>query len=549
MPLKTSGILILLILFVSLLVLLARQVTGVESGTAVSSVPDLSAYPWVYLRDGRSLDEAESVVELLAVGDVMLGRGVADKPDPLANVAPWLHMADLTLGNLESVIVANGTPRTAAPDAPQPIILNAPVTAVSHLTNAGFDLLSLANNHSLDFRAAGLAETALHLGQGGITPLGIGSDEAAAYDPVFHDVKGIRLAFLAFNAVPEPVSGAHLSGEQWQRAEWDEGRAAAAVAAARQQADAVIVSIHWGYEYDVQADPWQETAADVLLSAGADVVLGHHPHVVQPLEVERQSGQLVAYSLGNFVFDQTEEPTNQGLALRLFVDKTGLRAVQALPLWAGPRPRLMSLTEAEPLLARIAPAPQRLAFACQPDGCVPAGEVPDSGEQGWFWSGAIDLTGDGVPEIIRRAAERVTVYEGETAVWQSPSSWRVVDLALGDPNDDGRFEMLLAILKPDADGHERSQPYIVGHRGGEYQLLWGGRPVQAPILAVELGDVDGDGAEEMVVLEEQGDGQTISVWRWQGWNFSLLWRSENGRFQNLILLPATDNRLLLTAAQ
>lgn len=65
-------------------------------------------------------------------------------------------------------------------------------------------------------------------------------------------------------------------------------------------------------------------------------------------------------------------------------------------------------------------------------------------------------------------------------------------------------------------------------------------------LGVELGDVDEDGAEELVVLEEQGDGQTVSVWRWQGWNFSLLWRSENGRFRNLTLRSGTDNQLLLT---
>lgn len=543
-PIKNRGFVILLILFVSLLVLAIKQAKPVESGAQTTAVPDLSIYPWIYLRDGRSLSASESVVELIAVGDVMLGRGVADEPDPLAAVAPWLQTADLTLGNLESVIVAEGMPRTVAPGPSQRIILNAPVTAVSHLTKAGFDLLSLANNHSLDYGPAGLQETAVRLQQAGITPLGIGPDETVAYQPVYRNVNGVRLAFLAFNAVPEPDNGEHLSGEQWQRAEWNE-EATTAVAAARQQADVVIVSLHWGYEYDLQADPWQETAVQALLAAGADVIWGHHPHTVQPLLIDQQHGQLVATSLGNFVFDQMQEPANQGVALRIFVDTSGLRAVQVLPLWAGPRPCLMSPSEAEPLLARITPSPPRLAFACRIDGCASAGEVADGGEQGWFWSGAIDLTGDGVPEIVRRAAEQVTVYEGETAVWQSPPSWRVVDLALGDPNDDGRFEMLLAIYKPDPDGHERSQPYIVGYRGGEYQLLWGGRPVRAPILAVELGDVDGDSAEELVVLEDQGDEQSVSVWRWQGWNFSLLWRGENGRFHDLSLQTDGDNRLLL----
>ena len=549
MTARNKGVFILLALFVPLLFLIARSTALVESRVGVVPAPDLSAYPWIYLRDGRSLSDSEMTVEIMAVGDVMLGRDVAEVAAPFASSAPWLSVADLTLGNLESVIVASGTPPVATPGEPQPIILNAPVTAVSDLTSAGFDLLSLANNHSLDYGVEGLAETAVHLQQAGLTPIGIGIDENAAYQPIFRDVKGVYLAFLAFNGVPGTGSGDQLAvnGEQWWRAEWDTERATAAVTSARRQADVVIVLMHWGYEYELQADPWQETAAQVLLAAGADVVIGHHPHAVQPITIDRQNGQLVAYSLGNFVFDQMQEPTNQGLALRIFVDVDGLRGVQGLPLWVGLRPRLMTPDEATPLLTRIQPDPPRLAFACQPDICMPAGEVVAEGAQGWFWSGAIDLTGDGVPERVRRAGERVTVYEGETAVWQSPDSWRVVDLALGDPNDDGRFEMLLAIRRPDSDGYERSQPYIVGHRGGKYQLLWGGRPVNTPILAVELGDVDGNDAEELVVLEDQGDAQSIAVWRWQGWSFSLVWRSENGRFRDLALLPGTDDRLLLTA--
>jgi hypothetical protein len=142
----------------------------------------------------------------------------------------------------------------------------------------------------------------------------------------------------------------------------------------------------------------------------------------------------------------------------------------------------------------------------------------------------------------------VTIYQEGAAVWHSPPDWRVVDAALGDPNDDGRSEMLLALWRPDPDGYERSQPYIVGYRGGEYQVLWGGRPVTAPLLEVELGDVDGDGAQELVVLEDQEDGQRIAVWRWQGWSFSLVWGSGSGRYQELLLLPGTDGQLRLTVS-
>jgi len=552
MKAKSNKLAMLAVVIVGLTAVFTPQL---RSGTEALPVPDLSAYPWVYLRDGQPPIAAEPVVELIAVGDVMLGRGVADELHPLADVADWLAAADLTLGNLESVIVANGTPRPALPDGPQPIILQAPVTAVSHLTSAGFDILSLANNHSLDFGPDGLAETAVRLQDVGISPIGAGSDTESAYQPHIREVNGLRLAFLAFNAVPEPVIGNQFSVNgnqssapaQWQRADWNEAQAIAAVVQARRQADAVIVSVHWGYEYEQQFDPGQETAVEDLFAAGADLVLGHHPHVVQDLTGFPKTCQvptcIVAYSLGNFIFDQEQENTNQGLALRVFFDRQGLRAVQALPVWAGPRPRLMTPAEATPLLTRIQPPPPRLGFACGDDACFPV-DVPQTAVSSLFWSGAIDLTGDGQPETIRRAGEQVTIYENGTAVYTTPPEWRVVDVALGDPNDDGRFELLLAIWQTDSAGHERSQPYIVGYRGGAYQLIWGGRPLTRPISEVELGDVDGDGAQELVVIEEDA----IAVWRWQGWNFSLLWRSENGRYQDLLLIEE-NGRLLITVAQ
>jgi len=247
--------------------------------------------------------------------------------------------------------------------------------------------------------------------------------------------------------------------------------------------------------------------------------------------------------LGNFVFDQNQGETRWGLTLRVFLDKQGLRAVQALPVWAGPQPRLITPSEASSMLARIQPESPRLAFACRDDACYPVEGAGDTAVSGLFWSGAIDLTGDGQLEIVRRAGEQVTIYREGAAVWQSPAAWRVVDVALGDPNDDGRNELFLALWRADPDGFERSQPYIVGYRGGEYKLLWGGRPVTSPILEVELGDVDGDGVQELVVLEDQGDAQSIAVWRWQGWSFSLVWRSQPGYYQNLVLLTNSMNQV------
>ncbi len=531
----------LLLLFLAAGCLPRPAVLPDPAGEAV----DLTPYPWVYLRNGQPLDPAEPVVSLIAVGDIFLGRGVAAVERPLAGSANWLAAADLTLGNLEGVIVAGGEPRRGAPGGPEPIILSSPPAAVDELAGAGFDLLGLANNHSLDFGPAGLAETAARLQAAGMTPLGAGPDPAAAAAPHFREIRGTRLAFFAFNAVVEPDPPAANPSAGWQRADWSPG-ALTAVADARRRADAVVVFLHWGREYAAAADPSQERLAAELFAAGADLVLGHHSHVAQPLAAV--PGHLAASSLGNFAFDQGAPGTGEGLALRAFFDRAGLRAVQALPVRAGPRPRLLSPAEGAPLLARIAPPPPRLAFTCERDRCHPAANVGTPAGSGRFWSGALDLTGDGIPERVRRAGGRVTIFEGEQAAWESPPEWEVVDAALGDPNDDGRGEILLALWQPDPDGHRRSQPYIVGHRGGDYKLLWGGRPLVHPIDEVELGDIDGDGGQELVVIETAAEWQSIAVWRWQGWHFSLVWRSEPGRYRDLVLYQPPGRPAVITAA-
>jgi poly-gamma-glutamate capsule biosynthesis protein CapA/YwtB (metallophosphatase superfamily) len=537
---KRPALLLPALLLLALAVGLGPDSAKVGAGNA--PVADLSDYPWFYLRDGQPPAAGEVLVELVAVGDVMPGRGVLPVEAPLAQVAGWLRTADLVLGNLEAAIVA-GEP-VASTRGNEQYLLWAPPRAASMLADAGFDLLSLANNHSLDGGSSGLEEAAQHLLAAGIMPVGAGAG-AEAYRAVLLEVRGVPLAFLAFNAVPTP--GNPAPADRWQRADWDEARAVAAVQAARAQASAVIVTIHWGYEYDLRADPGQIRIANVLLDAGADLVLGHHPHVVQPVAVEEADrGTVIAYSLGNFLFDQGSGETGQGLALRVFFDGAGLRAVQALPLAVGRQPHLLPVAAAEELLARVAPPARQHVFSCSDDGCQQLTHTSRiASGSGLFWSGEIDLTGDGEPELVRRAGEQVTVYAGDSAVWQSPAGWRVVDVALGDPNDDGRGEMVLALRRTDAGGYERSQPYIVGYRGGDYRLLWGGRAVAAPILEVELGDVSGDGRQELIVLEAHDEGARLAVWRWQGWSFSLVWRSQPGPFRNLSLQPAAGGMLLV----
>jgi hypothetical protein len=159
-----------------------------------------------------------------------------------------------------------------------------------------------------------------------------------------------------------------------------------------------------------------------------------------------------------------------------------------------------------------------------------------------FVSGTIDMTGDGESETVRVVDGRLRIESGGIEVWRSEPDWQVVDAALGDPNNDGRFEALVAFLKPDAAGRLRSQPFIVGYRRGLFGTWWGGSPIERPLLEVELADVDGDGSQELLTIESVSDTeQRPAVWRWHGWGFSLQWVGPLGRYHGLLARDVTGD--------
>ncbi len=500
-----------LIFFLFLLNLL---LTGIGSSQAAQE-PDPSS--WVYSRDGENPSEGVPLADIIAVGDVMPGRGLAGHPGIFDLVAEELQKADLVVGNLEGVIVSQAFDEISSS-------LLIPTSAALSLRLAGFDLLGLANNHALDAGTPGLVETAEHLQAAGIQPL-------LSNQLHVREINGLKFGFLAWSEIPPG----------------DHEDLALALETARAKADVLILLLHWGQEYQRHPNLAQRELAEQLLEAGADIVLGSHPHVVQDLEVihpeDEVPDQIVAYSLGNFVFDQGWDDTSQGLALRLLFDTQGLLAVQALPLWTAPRPAWMDLDQAADLLARILPV-ERLGFYCSSATCH-AIKVPQDHQNGLFWSGAEDLTGDGTPELIRRLGQEVEIYQQGTLAWRSPSDWQVKDLAFGDPNDDGRYELVLALEKPSPNGDLASHPFVLGYRGGIYRILWGGSAVESPLQEVEIADLDGDGFQELAVVEASPDGAAryLSLWRWHGWGFALLWRSPPGNYHDLVILPASDEFL------
>jgi poly-gamma-glutamate capsule biosynthesis protein CapA/YwtB (metallophosphatase superfamily) len=511
----------------------------------------LAAYPWLYQREGQPALGQETL-SVIAVGDILLGRGVEQPDHAFARSADWLSAAGLTLGNLECALTDAPLPAAATLEhsLPAPVRLYAPTQSATWLQVAGFDLLGLANNHSLDAGPDGLHQTADTLHEAGLAVVGAGATSEQALAPYTFTQNNVRLAILSVNAIPIPPDNALPEGQRaldgWDIARWQRDAVLAAVSAARQGADAVIVSIHWGYEYQRQPDPSQTRYAEWLFAAGADVVIGHHPHVVQaPVVLTRPDGRtvLAAYSLGNFVFDQgREEGTDQGLALHLVFDEHGLRAVQALEVAAGVQPELIPPVSTTPTKGEEQNSPSLQAgFRCAGLTCSQAELPPDLAFSGGvFQSGAADLDGDGQPEQVTLEGGRLQVWSpGGALAWESPSAWLVVDAALGDPDWDGRPDLVAIFWKADEAGVLRSHPFLIRQNGGRYEEVWGGSAVSEPIWEVEVTDLNGDRLDELVVLAmaPDGAGQTLSVWEWHGWGFSQEWRSAPAAYENLRTAP------------
>lgn len=281
----------------------------------------------------------DETITLNAVGDVMLARKVgrlieANGTDyPLRLLGAELAAGDITFANLESPIASSGRPLPG-----KGICFRAAPAALASLTLGGFDVVSLANNHAVDYDSPALLETLELLAQSGIKTVGAGADINEARQPAILEAKGVKLAFLAYSDLADVYFSSkyprphRADANQSGVAPLEERLILEDIQAAAQQADLVLVSLHWGTEYVDQPSKQQREMAHRLIEAGADVILGHHPHWLQGLEVYQ--GKLIAYSLGNMVFDQNwSEATREGLVLQLELDRQGVRQAQVRPVF------------------------------------------------------------------------------------------------------------------------------------------------------------------------------------------------------------------------
>ena len=266
-----------------------------------------------------ALAQAEPV-RLIFVGDVMLddgpGKVVAAGRDPLAPFAALLADADYRIANLECPLATTGKA------IPTKIYTFRADPRAVRVLKGRFDAVSVANNHSGDYGRAAFLETLSVLDGAGIRAFGGGRNLVEAHAPLWIEKKGLRIAVLGYDEfLPRSFeAGADYPGIAWS----EDSHVISDIRAARAAgADIVIPFMHWGWEYEDGPNARQRQLAHAMIDAGADAVVGGHPHVTQGAEVYR--GKPIIYSLGNFVFDGFEAPEAKlGWLLRMEIDKGGV---------------------------------------------------------------------------------------------------------------------------------------------------------------------------------------------------------------------------------
>ncbi len=246
-------------------------------------------------------------VTITFVGDVMLAGGVGKAAKAggastlFSGVSAVLTADDLTVANLECAVSTRGSA------AEKQYTFRADPKVLPGLCKAGVDAVTLGNNHTLDFGAKSLCDTLMHAKRAGLSTVGAGMDVTDAFRPALFTRKQQRIALLgASRVLPSTAwyAGAHHPGIA---SAYDSTRLLAAIRTVRARADIVIVYLHWGVEKSTAAGERQRSLAYACIDAGADLVIGSHPHVLQGFEYYR--GKFIAYSLGNFVFTKTNQTT------------------------------------------------------------------------------------------------------------------------------------------------------------------------------------------------------------------------------------------------
>lgn len=298
----------------------------VDSGTSYEKtgekpiifLPKTPTYDSIFAQDHSwvATISAERLRTLMATGDVILARSVnlgavkrGNFKWPFEKTAEILRSGDLTFVNLEVPLTSNCQPTSEG------MIFCGDQRNIEGLVFAGIDVANFANNHMGNYGLRGVEQTAELLSNNGVLVAGTGS-------AAIKDVRGLRFAFLGYNSIDGPEKGILWASE---------GKIASDIEETKKTVDVVVVSFHWGDEYTEQPTRKQRNLAHLAIDRGADLVLGNHPHWIQPVEIYKE--KLITYAHGNFIFDQMwSEKTREGAIGRYTFYDNRLIDVEFIPI-------------------------------------------------------------------------------------------------------------------------------------------------------------------------------------------------------------------------
>ena len=433
---------------------------------------------------------ANRPLTLFVAGDVLLGRGVETplrrKTTALTALRREIQSVDLAFCNLECTL------SDEVPGARRVRLLAHPAAA-RYLD--GLRVVSLANNHALDAGEGGLRTTLAALQRARIAGIGAATG-SRAWEPWETTVRGRRIAWIAASewgpfrsgsARVRPIEGSKLIEQ---------------VRALASRHETVIVSLHWGNEYSPEPTSGQISTAHALIDAGVSAVVGHHPHVAQPLEIYR--GRPIFYSLGNFVFDTVPGKSQNGLAEMLSIDNNGMVRFKTVPV---PNTRVP------------VPTPPTLP-----------GEQPISCLLGHFARGDQEL------QMVTwtRRHDGIHVLR---AFGREASGWRclavgfhpaIEDVQVGDVDAAGRDELVVGLCQRSRlDTHTRHRLHVYEVDSGHgFRPRWRGSALSRPFTQFRLMPASRGCA--LVALEksplpEYRDSDWLAIYHWDGFGFRLAW--------------------------
>lgn len=312
----------------------------------------------------QTIGKRSQQITIAATGDVMMGGTATPYLEkqgydfPFDTTRQILRKADIAIINLETPLTNEGELLVEKKYR----FRNPPEKVIPALQNAGIDIVSLANNHTLDYGYSGLNDTLRTLSQGGIAYHGAGQSLAEARKPVIMERNGQTIGFLAYsNTYPEEFwaksnrPGVAFGHQHYVKADVE--------ALTQQGIDIIIVSFHWGREGTTKLRPYQPLLAKTAIDAGADMVIGHHPHVLQ--QIEEYKDGVILYSLGNFVFGSFSNKVQESAIIEATFENGRYQSLSVTPLLVNNfkvyfQPKVLTQEQSEQVYKDLKWAPQSL---------------------------------------------------------------------------------------------------------------------------------------------------------------------------------------------